>query len=82
MFELIKKIFIELLTNIVSGSNHSKCVLLNNQKYMTQPTIINLHSNEYSQEYHYYPFAVKLDRYVVSCNTLNDLSNNYVFQIK
>ena len=23
----------------------------------------------------YYPFAVKLDRYVGSCNTLNDLSN-------
>ena len=24
---------------------------------------------------HYYPFTVKLDRYVGSCNTLNDLSN-------
>ena len=23
----------------------------------------------------YYPFGVKLDRYVGSCNTLNDLSN-------
>ena len=38
---------------------------------MIQPTLINLHPNEYSQEFHYYPFAVKLDR----CNTLNDLSN-------
>ena len=28
-----------------------------------------------SQEFHYYPFAVKLDRCVGSCNTLNDLSN-------
>ena len=36
---------------------------------------INLHSNEYSQELHYYPFTVKLDKYVGSCNTLNDLSN-------
>ena len=39
---------------------------------MTQPY---LHPNEYSQEYHYYPFAVKLDRCVGSFNTLNDLSN-------
>ena len=26
-------------------------------------------------EFYYYPFAVKLDRCVGSCNTLNDLSN-------
>ena len=42
---------------------------------MTQFTLINLHANEYSQEFHYYPFAIKLDRSVGSCNTLNDLSN-------
>ena len=42
---------------------------------MTQPTLINLHPHEYSQEFHYYPFAVKIDRCVVSCNTLNDLPN-------
>ena len=42
---------------------------------MTQPTLINLYSNEYSQEFHYYPFAVKLDRCAGGCNTLNDLSN-------
>ena len=35
----------------------------------------NLHPNEYSQEFHYYPFSVKLDRCTGSCNTLNDLSN-------
>ena len=28
-----------------------------------------------SIELHYYPFAVNLDRWVGSCNTLNDLSN-------
>ena len=33
-------------------------------------------SNEYSQEFHYYAFAVKLDRFAGSCNTLNGLSNN------
>ena len=42
---------------------------------MTQHTLINLHPNEYSQEFHYYPLAVTLDRCVGSCNTLNDLSN-------
>ena len=41
---------------------------------MTQPTLINLHRNEYSQEFPYYPFAVKLDRCVGNCYTLNDLS--------
>ena len=76
MFELIKKIFIGLLTSIVSASNHAKCVSLSNQKCMTQPTLINLYPNEYSQEFHYYPFAVKLDRSLGSSNTLNDLSNN------
>ena len=75
MFGLTKKIFIGLLTGIVSASSHTKCVWLSNQKCMTQPTLINLHLNEYSQEFHYYPFAVKLDRCVGSCNTLNGLSN-------
>ena len=28
-----------------------------------------------SHEFHYYPFTVKLDKCVGSCNTLNDLSN-------
>ena len=70
MFRLMKKIFIGLLTGLVNGSNHTKCVSLSSQKWMTQPTLINLHSNEYSQGFHYYPFAVKLDICVGSCNTL------------
>ena len=74
MFALIKKIFIGLLTDIISASNHTKCVSLSNQECMTQPTLINLHPNENSQEFHYYPFAFKLDRCVGSCNTLNHLS--------
>ena len=40
-----------------------------------QPTLISLRANEYSQELHYFPFAVKLDRFVGSCNTINDLFN-------
>ena len=75
MFGLIKKIFIGLLTGLVNRSNHKKCVLSNNQKYMTQPSLINLHPNEYNQELHCYPFLVKLDGCIGSCNTINDLSN-------
>ena len=67
MFGLIKKIFIGLLTGLVNGSNHTKCVSFSNQNCMTQSTLINLHPNEYSQEFHYYPFAVKLDRCIGSC---------------
>ena len=36
---------------------------------------MNLYPNEYNQEFHYYPFVVKLDRCIESCNTLNDLRN-------
>ena len=75
MFGLIKNTFMGILINIVNVSNQTKCVSLSNQKCMIQPTFINLHPNEYSHEFHYYPFAVKLDRCVGSCNTLNDLSN-------
>ena len=72
---LLKKIFIGLLTSIVNASYHTKCVSLSNQKWKIQPILFNLHPNEYIQGLHYYPFAVNLDRYVRSCNTLNDLPN-------
>ena len=49
---------------------------------MNKPTLINLHPNEYSQEFHYYPFAVKLDRCIGSFDTLNDLSNKVCIQNK
>ena len=62
MFRLIKNI--GLLTDILSASNHTKCVLLSKQKLMAQPTLINLHPNEYSQKFYSYPLAVKLDRFV------------------
>ena len=41
MFGLVKKLFIGLLIEIVSASNHTKCQSLNNQKCMTGPTLIN-----------------------------------------
>ena len=49
---------------------------------MIQISLINLHPNEYNQELHNYLFAVKLDRCVGSCNTLNDLSNKVYFPKK
>ena len=67
--------FMGLLISIANASNHAKCILLSNQKCMIQATFIILHPNEHSQEFHYYPSAVKLDRFVGSCNTLNDLPN-------
>ena len=66
---------IVLLTNILNASNHTKCVSLIDQKCNTQPTFINLHANEYNQEFHYYPSTDKFDTCVGSCNTLNDLFN-------
>ena len=45
--------FVILLTSIVSSSNSTKCISLSNQKFMTQPTVINLHTNEYSQDLRY-----------------------------
>ena len=67
--------FIVLLTSIFDTSNHTKCICLSNQKCEIQPTLINLHPNEYSQKLHYYPFPIKLDKCVRSCNTHSDLSN-------
>ena len=78
MFGIIKKMFIVLLSNIVNVSNHTKCVSLSNQKCKIQSTFINLHPNEYSQEFHYYSFSVKLNRFVGSCNTLI----KYILQTK
>ena len=67
--------FIGSLTSRIDASNHRKCVSLNNKLCMNQPTLIDLHPNEYTQGLSYYPFVVHLDRCARSCNTLNDLSN-------
>ena len=75
MYGLIRKTFIGLLTGLVNGSNHTKCVSLSNQKCRNQPTLIKIYPNEYSLYYHFYPFTVKLDRCDGSFNTLNDLSD-------
>ena len=55
--------------------NIPKSFSLSNQKCMIQATLINLHSNEYSQEFHDYLFLFKLIGCAGSCNTINDSSN-------
>ena len=75
MFGFFEKMFNGLLTRVVNGSNHTKCVSLKNQQCITRPTLINLHPNEVIQGLHYYPFTVDLDRCIRSCNTLDDTSN-------
>ena len=42
---------------------------------MTQPSLINLHSNWYIERLRYYQFAVNLDRLIGIRIALNDLSN-------
>ena len=42
---------------------------------MAQPTLINLHPDEYRQGLRYYQCAVNLDRCAWICNTFDDLSN-------
>ena len=41
MFGLIKKTFMELLTSIISASNHTKCVSLSNQKFEVQLLLLS-----------------------------------------
>ena len=72
---LIKKMSIGLLIRIVSVSNHTRYLSLSNQKCKTQPSVINLHLNEFSQKLRYYSFAINLGICVGILNTLNDLPN-------
>ena len=82
MFGFIKKLFIGLLAGLPSVSSHTECLSLSNQKCKAQSTLINLHPDEYNQELYYYPFVVKLDRCVQSCNTFNTYLIKYAFQRK
>ena len=82
MFGVINKVFIGLLIRILNASNHVKYILLSIRKCMTQTALINLHPNEHSEEFHYYPFAVKLDTCIGSCDTVNDFPNKVYFPKK
>ena len=75
MFRLIEKKFFGLLNNIVSTSNHTKCIFVISYKFMNQPTISSLHPDEYSQELRYCPFAVNINRCFQRFNPVDDLSS-------
>ena len=66
-------IIIRLSTSAGNASIHTKCVTLSNQNSMTQPTLINLHPNEYTHGLSCNPFMVNLDRCARKCDTLNHL---------
>ena len=76
MFRLTKQEFIALLsfsgslTSVVNIPGHTKRISLNNQQCMTKPTLINLHPNESIEGLRCYSFAVNLDIYIESCNTM------------
>lgn len=59
--------FSKLLARLAKVSDRKKCISLKNVPCLARPTLINLNSNEI----HYFPFIVSLDR----CNTLDDLSS-------
>ena len=70
MIRMIKKISTGLLIGLANTSIHTKCFSLKNQRFNHL-----LYTNEFSQEFHYYLFKVKLDKSVGSFNSLNNLSN-------
>ena len=88
MFRLIRLVFTALLSfsrsiaSRVNAPDHIKCMSLNDEQCMIQPTLINLHPNEYIERSCYYPFPVNLDRCIGSCNTLNGLSYKVCVQNK
>ena len=53
VFGFIKKMFIGLLSfsepfSMVNVSNHTKCISLSNQPFMTIPTLVDLNLDEYN----------------------------------
>ena len=67
MFGFIKKMFIRLFISTVNDSNHTKCIPINNQQCILLTNLFHILTNTVKD-------YVNLDRYVGSCNTLNDLS--------
>ena len=61
------------LTSITSASNLTTCVPISSQKCMTSYTVINLYTNEDSQEFRYDSFAINQGRCARSCKPLDDL---------
>ena len=59
------------LSRMVTISDFTTCMCLNNQPCMARPTLIDLNPDEYNRRLGYYVFTVNLDRFNGSCNTLD-----------
>ena len=70
-------IFSGSLTIINNASNHSKCISLYNQQYMTQHTLLIFILMKTINDCN--PFLINLDRCTGGCNTLDYLFNRICF---
>ena len=71
MFGFIKKIIILILsTPLVSGY----CLLLKNQECSARKTVID-------NDYMTFPYKIKVDKCIGSCNVLTTLISKFVYQI-
>ena len=71
MFDIIKKTFISALaffSHNILLTNSLKCYSLDNQECKIRPEIINVNNKEPI----FYPYKIKMDSCVGSCNTIND----------
>ena len=62
----------------VRVADHTKCIILNHKPHFAGPTLLNLNSNEL----HYYPFMISLDRCYWSCKILMAYQVEYIFWMK
>ena len=52
----------------LSNLNSSKCISMSNQECKVRPEIVNVNSNEPT----FYPYSVKINKCIGSCNNIND----------
>ena len=52
----------------LSNLNSSKCISMSNQECKVRPEIVNVNSNEPK----FYPYSVKINKCIGSCNNIND----------
>ena len=71
MFGIIKKVFISTLaffSHNILLTNSLKCYSLDNQECKIKPEIINVNNKGLI----FYPYKIKMNRCVGSCNTIDD----------
>ena len=68
MFGIIKKAMKAFFSHNILLTNSLKCYSLDNQEYKIRPEIINVNNKKSI----FYPYKIKMNRSVGSCNTIND----------